>query len=134
MVTEEEDLIIWQDLLDEVAAGRTSGLVCPFCRWRRGPEIEQGERGRVAITCPKCKKFIEGSIGSEEPGIRTTRKMGHKDFLGKGWRFPIDTSRQGRISTSVHEENVRQAIFIILGTAPGERINAARFRLPRSTT
>ena len=64
-MADEEDLIIWQDLLDEVAAGRTSGLVCPFCRGG-AVQIEQGERGRVAITCPKCKKYIEGSLGSDE--------------------------------------------------------------------
>ena len=63
---DEEDLIVWQDVLDEVAAGRPDGLVCPFCR-KGKLEIEQGERGRVRIACPEsgCKKFIEGSIGSE---------------------------------------------------------------------
>ncbi|HEY1554584.1 MAG TPA: GPW/gp25 family protein [Kofleriaceae bacterium] len=33
----------------------------------------------------------------------------------------------GGVSTSQLEENVRQAIFIILGTAPGERINRPHF-------
>ena len=63
---DEEDLILWQDVLDEVAAGRPGGLVCPFCR-KGALEVEQGDRGRVRIACPEqsCKKFIEGSIGSE---------------------------------------------------------------------
>jgi hypothetical protein len=33
----------------------------------------------------------------------------------------------GGVSTSALEENVRQSIFIILGTAPGERINRPHF-------
>ena len=45
-----------------------------------------------------------------------------KDFLGKGWRFPVDMNRQGGISISQHEESIRESIFIILGTAPGERL------------
>jgi hypothetical protein len=62
---EEEEFILWQDILDEVAAGRTAGHACPFCR--QGPLlVEQGDRGRVRIVCPNCKKFIEGAVGSDE--------------------------------------------------------------------
>lgn len=42
-------------------------------------------------------------------------------FLGRGFRFPVSLSLGGGVSTSQLEENVRQSIFIILGTAPGER-------------
>jgi phage baseplate assembly protein W len=45
-----------------------------------------------------------------------------RDFLGKGLRFPVSVNLNGGVSSSVLEENVRQSIFIILGTAPGERI------------
>lgn len=45
-----------------------------------------------------------------------------RDFLGKGLRFPVSVNLNGGVSTSALEENVRQSIFIILGTAPGERI------------
>jgi uncharacterized protein len=45
-----------------------------------------------------------------------------RDFLGKGFRFPVSVNLNGGVSTSQLEENVRQSIFIILGTAPGERI------------
>jgi uncharacterized protein len=45
-----------------------------------------------------------------------------RDFLGRGWRFPVAISRTGGISTSAQQENIRESIFIILGTAPGERI------------
>ncbi|MDQ3366921.1 MAG: GPW/gp25 family protein [Myxococcota bacterium] len=50
-----------------------------------------------------------------------------RDFLGKGLRFPVSVNLNGGVSSSVLEENVRQSIFIILGTAPGERINRAEF-------
>ena len=33
----------------------------------------------------------------------------------------------GGVSTSALEENVRQSIFIILGTAPGERLHRPMF-------
>ena len=45
-----------------------------------------------------------------------------REFLGKGWRFPVAINLTGGISSSAYEENVRESIFIILGTAPGERI------------
>jgi len=45
-----------------------------------------------------------------------------RDFLGKGWRFPVSVNLTGGLSSSAFEENVRQSIFIILGTAPGERV------------
>jgi phage baseplate assembly protein W len=50
-----------------------------------------------------------------------------KDFLGKGLRFPVSINLNGGVSSSQLEENVRQSLFIILGTAPGERINRPRF-------
>ena len=42
-------------------------------------------------------------------------------FLGKGWSFPVCVD-SGQIATAAYEEDVRQAILIILGTDPGERV------------
>ena len=50
-----------------------------------------------------------------------------RDFLGRGWRFPVSVNRTGGNSSSAQEENIREAIFIILGTAPGERIKRLDF-------
>ena len=50
-----------------------------------------------------------------------------RDFLGKGLRFPVSVNLNGGVSSSQLDENVRQCIFIILGTAPGERINRPEF-------
>src|SRR5688572_11194008 len=46
----------------------------------------------------------------------------NRDFLGTGWRFTVDVDRTGTVSLSSHDENIRDSIYIILGTAPGERI------------
>ncbi len=50
-----------------------------------------------------------------------------RDFLGKGFRFPVSINLNGGVSSSQLEENVRQSIFIILGTAPGERLKRPDF-------
>lgn len=42
-------------------------------------------------------------------------------FLGLGWAFPI-TTEAGRTAVVAYDEDVRQAILIILGTDPGERV------------
>jgi phage baseplate assembly protein W len=44
------------------------------------------------------------------------------EFLGTGWAFPIAVAPGGAISLSADEEDIRQAISIILGTTPGERV------------
>ena len=50
-----------------------------------------------------------------------------REFLGRGWRFPVAVNLTGGVSSSAHEENIRESIFIILGTAPGERLNRPQF-------
>lgn len=45
-----------------------------------------------------------------------------KAFLGVGWAFPPDVQVDGQIATVAFEEDIRQAIHIILGTNPGERV------------
>ena len=45
-----------------------------------------------------------------------------KAFLGQGWAFPIQSDENGDMALAAYEEDIRQAIQIILGTAPGERV------------
>jgi phage baseplate assembly protein W len=45
-----------------------------------------------------------------------------RSFLGRGWRFPIAVDDQGKTALTAYEESVRQSIWIILGTAKGERV------------
>lgn len=44
-----------------------------------------------------------------------------QDFLGKGWSFPLRPTAARRLGWSAGEEKVRQSIYLILATAPGER-------------
>lgn len=53
--------------------------------------------------------------------------MADRPFLGKGWRFPVAINLTGGLSSSQLEESVRESIFIILGTAPGERVQRPQF-------
>ncbi|MBM7116695.1 GPW/gp25 family protein [Archangium primigenium] len=43
-------------------------------------------------------------------------------FLGHGWHFPVTIDTEGRIVMSGGEEKIRQSLFIILSTSPGERV------------
>jgi phage baseplate assembly protein W len=43
-------------------------------------------------------------------------------FLGRGWKFPIQVDKAtGRIMMSEYEQDIAEAIRIILGTSLGER-------------
>jgi len=44
-----------------------------------------------------------------------------KPFLGSGWGFPVQAP-EGVLAQAAYDESVRQAIWIILGTARGERL------------
>lgn len=52
---------------------------------------------------------------------------GVRDFLGTGLAFPFKVEPQGDLAQVSHEEDIRQAIRIILGTEPGERVMRADF-------
>jgi len=45
-----------------------------------------------------------------------------KDFLGKGWKYPVRVDENGNIAVSEYEEDIKEAIRIILGTVKGERV------------
>ncbi len=45
-----------------------------------------------------------------------------KPFLGVGWSFPVAVNSNGALKIAQYEESVRQSIWIILGTAKGERM------------
>lgn len=46
----------------------------------------------------------------------------YKIFLGKGWQFPVALDARGALAVAEYEDSVRQSIWIILGTAKGERV------------
>jgi len=45
-----------------------------------------------------------------------------KAFLGRGWAFPVRPGPDGEIALAAYEEDIRQAILIIMQTNPGERV------------
>lgn len=49
-------------------------------------------------------------------------KSESKAFLGQGWHFPVSLDDNGKLRQAIYEEDVQQAIRIILGTAQGERV------------
>ena len=44
------------------------------------------------------------------------------DFLGRGWAFPVEFEGKTGVETSPAEKSIRESIWIILATAPGERV------------
>ena len=46
----------------------------------------------------------------------------NKDFMGIGWSFPLDLGEDGNMKMVAYEQDIHQAIHIILGTVPGERV------------
>jgi phage baseplate assembly protein W len=44
------------------------------------------------------------------------------DFLGAGWKYPVKIDIDRKIALSRHDEDIKEAIRIILGTAKGERV------------
>ncbi|WP_428268830.1 hypothetical protein [Haliangium sp.] len=57
----EDLVIVWQDVLDEIAAGRPDNLRCPYCG--RTPLKVETEGRRTRIGCDGCGKYIEGAFG-----------------------------------------------------------------------
>lgn len=53
--------------------------------------------------------------------------MDPKAFLGRGWAFPVQPGAGDEVALVEHEDDIRQAIRIILGTSPGERIMRPEF-------
>jgi phage baseplate assembly protein W len=50
-----------------------------------------------------------------------------REFLGVGWKYPVRINSKGGLSYSKHEQDIEEAIWIILGTAKGERVMLPEF-------
>ena len=44
-----------------------------------------------------------------------------RDFLGIGWKFPLQVTPAGQIAQARYEQRIEESIFLILSTAQGER-------------
>lgn len=53
--------------------------------------------------------------------------MVDRSILGIGWKFPIRINGRGGFSMSRHEQDVAEAIWIVLSTSRGERMMLPEF-------
>jgi phage baseplate assembly protein W len=49
------------------------------------------------------------------------------DILGSGWAFPVGVDARGRIALARQEDDIRQAILMILLTPKGQRVMRPEF-------
>jgi phage baseplate assembly protein W len=47
---------------------------------------------------------------------------GQREYLGVGWKFPLQVTPGGTIAQARHEQRIEESIFLILSTAKGERV------------
>jgi uncharacterized protein len=55
-------------------------------------------------------------------GSRTERQ-----FLGVGFKFPLQVTSRGAIAMSRYEQKIEESIYMILSTRPGERVMLPEF-------
>ena len=49
------------------------------------------------------------------------------DFLGAGWAFPVNVDANGGIALARHDQDIQQAIIMILTTQKGQRVLRPEF-------
>jgi uncharacterized protein len=47
---------------------------------------------------------------------------GTREFLGVGWKFPLQVTPGGHIAQARYEHRIEESIYLILSTAKGERV------------
>ncbi|MHB8627294.1 MAG: GPW/gp25 family protein [Aggregatilineales bacterium] len=50
-----------------------------------------------------------------------------RELIGRGWAFPPQLDARGAIALTSDDNEIQQAIYIILSTAPGERVMRPEF-------
>lgn len=57
--------------------------------------------------------------------------MDNDAFLGRGWNFPPSFSKnEGGVKIVSHEEDIRQSLYILFSTTPGERVHRSDYGCP----
>ncbi len=57
----------------------------------------------------------------------TDQTVLNREFLGSGWRFPLQVTPNGRIAQAKYEQRIEESIILILSTARGERVMLPEF-------
>ena len=50
-----------------------------------------------------------------------------RDYLGVGWKFPLQVTPGGTIVQARYEQRIEESIYLILSTAKGERVMLPEF-------
>lgn len=50
-----------------------------------------------------------------------------RDFLGVGWKFPLQVTPDGKIAQARREQRIEESIYLILSTGRGERVMLPEF-------
>ena len=50
-----------------------------------------------------------------------------RDFLGVGWKFPLQVTPDGKIAQAKYEQRIEESIYLILNTGKGERVMLPEF-------
>jgi len=50
------------------------------------------------------------------------RNPGTREFLGRGWKFPLQVNPSGGIARASYERRIEESIYLILSTGIGERV------------
>jgi len=50
-----------------------------------------------------------------------------REFLGVGWKFPLQVTATGKIAQARYEQRIEESIYLILSTAKGERLMLPNF-------
>jgi len=51
-----------------------------------------------------------------------TYQSNQRDYLGVGWKFPLQVTPAGTIAQARFEQRIEESIYLILSTAKGERV------------
>ena len=95
--------------------------------------VEAGPPNRSPPGSRPCRSAAGSHAGRTVFPIWPRRHPTRKAFLGVGWAFPSRFDADGTLAMAAYEEDVRQAIRIILGDEPRRAGDAAPSSAPAST-
>ena len=57
----------------------------------------------------------------------SSMQRSQREFLGVGWKFPLQVTPAGTIAQAKYEQRIEESIYLILSTARGERLMLPEF-------
>src|SRR5688572_8828898 len=59
--------------------------------------------------------------------MSSIQRNSQREFLGVGWKFPLQVTPVGTIAQAKYEQRIEESIYLILSTAKGERLMLPEF-------